>query len=282
MSLKIINGSLKAGEKLLLNQVSASFETGCFTAILGENGAGKSSLLNAISGLLNLHGGAVEYNGKNVLDIEAECLARTRSVLPQHSELSFPLKAIEVVRLALSFSTLSTSAQTKILEKSLVQFHAAHLKERDYLTLSGGEKQRIHLARVVSQLLAHQSTSPDKPQFVLLDEPVTALDVHQQLQTLTSVRALCKDIDVAAIAILHDVNLAAMFCDRIILMKDSEIRYSGRPEEIINAQVMRDIFNIDALIQPHPVSKTPFYIPTGSSILNSDLRSKPQEQVLIK
>ncbi len=257
MSIEAKNVSMMINEKPLLTNVSLSCEPGTVLGIIGENGAGKSTLLNALAGLTPPTRGETRLNGTSLAQLSVRSMSKVRAVLPQNSELSFPLDAIEVVRLALSLSTYPPESQDKLLSDCMERFNVLALAERNYLTLSGGERQRVQLARVTAQLLCQNNQTS---QYLLLDEPISALDLYQQYQTLQSIRQLAKN-GVGVIAILHDLNLASLYCDHIAILKNGELLNVGTPGDVITQSSIMKAFNIDVTMQQHPDTHTPYLTP---------------------
>ena len=257
MSLLLQDVSIRVGDKQLLSEVTLQCEPGSVLGIIGENGAGKSTLLNAMAGLSSPSSGHVSINGNTLHDESPASLAKVRAVLPQSSELSFPLAAVEVVRLALSLSSYPLHQQDGLLKHCLDRFDVLDLAERNYLTLSGGEKQRVQLARVTAQLLCHKHTDT---QFLLLDEPISALDLYQQYQTLDSIRELA-DSGIGIVTILHDLNLASLYCDRIAILKNGRLIANGQPDQVLTETTIQSAFKLDVRVEPHPDTHTPFLTP---------------------
>ena len=187
MTLRANKLTVSFGDKVILNQLDFICKAGEITAIVGENGAGKSTLLNCLSGTLNFDGD-IHLNGHSIKAMSISQQSQYRAVLPQHSTLNFPLDVREIVRLALSLSTLSRDDQEAIIHDSLNLVDALQFIDRSYLELSGGEKQRVQIARVLAQLRAYDH---EESRFLLLDEPTSALDLKHQYATLKMLRELC-------------------------------------------------------------------------------------------
>ncbi|MEO0367262.1 MAG: heme ABC transporter ATP-binding protein [Pseudomonadota bacterium] len=260
MSLSLENGSVIVNNKELLRDVSISCGKGQLVCILGENGAGKSTLLNAVAGQRPLSGGQVLLDGEPIETFTSRELAQRRAVLPQSVELTFPLDVAEVVRLALCFAPISLDTQDVLIEQCLKTFSVSHLIERNYLNLSGGEKQRVQLARVVAQIRANQLHYDRVHQYLLLDEPIAALDLHQQYTALKAIKELCDD-GLCVVAILHDLNIASLFADTIYILKGGQLLSSGSPKAVISEDNIKAAFSLDAVIKPHPEIDTPMVIP---------------------
>jgi len=260
MSLKMNSVSVYASGTRLISNISMECETGSVVGILGENGAGKSTVLNSLSGANVPDAGRVTLSDQLISRYSLTELASRRAVLPQSSDLSFPLNAIEVVRLALSMASYPYQKQDALLMRCLNQFGVSHLADRSYPNLSGGEKQRIQLARVLAQLKCHSSNERTDDQFLLLDEPISALDLHQQFKTMRHIRELTKD-GIGVVVILHDLNLASMFCDHLIILKEGTLLTQGTPHDVITTNTINQAFDIDVDIALHPDTRTPFLTP---------------------
>ncbi len=251
------NVTVKASGKTLLSNLNLRCESGQVLGVVGENGAGKSTLLNTLAGLTKPKNGHVSINGNDIEYESAAELAKLRAVLPQNSDLSFPLSAIEVVRLGMSLGSLATNDQEQLMIRCLREFDAEHLSNRNYLSLSGGEKQRVQLARVIAQL---RCQSHNDPKYLLLDEPISALDLYQQYQTLQSLQSLASS-GIGVIAILHDLNIASLFCDQVAVLKNGELIAWSTPDQVITEEIVNRAFNIEATIQSHPDKDTPYITP---------------------
>lgn len=260
MSLSTKNLSVNVAGKKILDDVTLTCRSGEITAIVGENGAGKSTLMNCLSGSLD-YDGCVFLNGRPIKQMSLSEQAQYRAVLPQNSTLNFPLDVREIVRLALSLSALSNGEQDEIIEYSLALVDALKFIDRPYLRLSGGEKQRVQLARVLAQLRAYDH---EESRFLLLDEPTSALDLKHQYATLKMLHLLC-DIksarDIGALIVLHDLNLASLYCDRVLLLKNGKLVKHDVPKVVFQGRNIRDAFGIDVFIDAHPDTNQPFIIP---------------------
>ena len=258
MSIRVKNLNVAVGDKRLLSDINVDCYEGKFVGVIGANGAGKSTLLNVMAGLSIPSSGSVSIDDNDIYKHSVDQLSKRRAVLPQHSDLSFPLNAIEVVRLAVSLSTLNVKQQNDLLIDCMWRFNTLHLAKQNYLTLSGGERQRVQLARVTAQLFANQAEH--KHQYLLLDEPISALDLYQQYQTLEALKVLTKE-GTGIIAVLHDLNLASLYCDHLIVLHNSRISTQGIPQEVINENNLKNAFNVDVWLQPHPDTQTPCITP---------------------
>ncbi len=260
MSLLAENVSVKIGSQVILDDLSFECQPGEITAVVGKNGAGKSTLMNCLSGISNYEG-EILLNGEPLVTMAITEQAKYRAVLPQQSTLNFPLDVREVVRLALSLSKLNHAAQEAIIKHSLSLVGALSFIDRGYLSLSGGEKQRVQVARVLAQLRAYEH---DCNRFLLLDEPTSALDLKHQYATLTMLRELCKNTHgsgLGVIIILHDLNLASLYCDKVLLLNDGKLVRHDTPSHVFEPARINQAFGIDVLIHGHPDTDSPYLMP---------------------
>ncbi len=231
------------GRKALLAEASLSLGQGELVAIVGPNGAGKSTLLRLLAGEIGPSRGTVSLDGKPLAAWNRRALARRRAVLPQSSSLSFPFAVSEIVLLgrAPHSGGIETPADRAIARHALEATGIGELAARLYPSLSGGERQRVHLARVLAQLM----TAPGQfaPGLLLLDEPVTSLDPRHQHAALALARAFVA-AGGGALAILHDVNLAARYADRVIVLAGGRIVAEGSPAEALSPAVLDPVFEM--------------------------------------
>lgn len=259
------NISLSLGKRPILNEVSLTLARGELVIILGPNGAGKSTLLKTLTGDLLPDSGSITFDGRPLADIAAPELATARAVLSQSLTLSFPFTVLEVVRLGLEAarSRRDRNETFRLLPKALATVGLKGFEGRLYQELSGGEQQRVHLARVLCQAWAGR---PDGSAFLLLDEPVSNLDIRHQLQTLEAVRRHVESGG-GALMILHDINLAALYADRLVMMADGRIRREGAPRDILDRPAIRDVYGVDMPVATAQESGRPF------ALLNRPARS---------
>ncbi|MEH6765812.1 MAG: heme ABC transporter ATP-binding protein [Aequorivita antarctica] len=241
------NITYRIGNKTILKDISVCFEAGKINLILGPNGAGKSTLVKVICNQLKPQEGGVFYEGIDIRNTSVGELAKVRAVLSQNTELAFPLKVKEVVTMGRypHFSVNPTSKDEKAVQEAMEFFDVSEMADRDYLTLSGGEKQRVHFARVVSQIWY---PSENGCRYLVLDEPLTFLDVHYQFQFMHKLRELLKQKDLVIVGVVHDLNLAAKFADHLILLNNGELLASGSKEEVLNAENMKTAYRLEPVI----------------------------------
>ena len=236
--------------RTLVKQVDLRLHSGELLAIVGPNGAGKSTLCGILAGDLAPTAGEVELCGRPVRGAKPAALARLRAMLSQHTLLRFPFTALEVALMGrhphIPRWRSATEDDYATVEDAMRNVQVWHLAGRIYSTLSGGEQRRVSIARVLAQ---------DTP-VLLLDEPSASLDIgHQQL-----VMALCRrlaDEGRAVLAVLHDLNLAGAFADRVMVMSEGKAVAAGTPEEALRPELLSAVFNQDVLVIPHPQTNKP-------------------------
>ncbi len=236
--------NFQAGGRLLLEGVSCRIEPGKVVALVGPNGAGKTTLLRVLSGELTPHAGSVTLNGEGIDQYSATRLALHRAVLPQSSTLAFPFLVEDVVLMgrAPHVQGHETARDIQIAREAMQNVEVEHLVGRNYLTLSGGEKQRVHLARVLAQLLG----APE-PHYLLLDEPIANLDLAHQCQLMRLLRKQAR-AGAGIFIILHDLNFAARYADEVIILAKGKKVASGLPTEVLNEALLREVFAIETHI----------------------------------
>lgn len=246
------------GRAEVLRGASLAVAPGEVVAVLGPNGAGKSTLLAVLAGTLRPQRGAAVLEGRALGDWRPRDLALRRAVLPQHSELAFGFDVLEVVLLGRSphAGTTTRAADLAVAEACLAEAEVAHLAGRDYTTLSGGERQRVQLARVLAQIGYPRQSGDGEGRYLLLDEPTASLDPAHQHATLRTARRVAGE-GAGVLAILHDLNLAAMYADRLVVLSRGEVAASGRAAEVITEELVRDAFDLPVHVTRHPTRGCP-------------------------
>ena len=252
--LRADNVSLKIGSNQILNEVSLMVKPGEFLCLLGPNGAGKSSLVQLMTGERMPSQGQASLDGRLISDFKPMELARRRGVLSQHTELSFAFTAAEVVSLGLADGIREPELEYWALD----QVGLADRGHQSYPTFSGGEQQRIHLARVLLQLRSGQVKG--ETQYLILDEPTASLDLAFQHHVLGLARKLA-ETGLGVMAVLHDINQAIRYADRVTILKQGQIAVNGNPKEVISADRVGDIYGLEVHILNHPESGLPYILP---------------------
>lgn len=232
---------LRHGRNLLLADVSLHVKAGTVHAILGPNGAGKTSLLRVLAGELQPDDGYIEYAGRQLSQWSAAQLAAVRAVLPQYSTLEFAFSVREVVALGRPMdSRREPQTEKSIIEDVLVAVQAERLAERNYLELSGGERARVQLARVLAQIWV---TPASLPRCLLLDEPTAHLDIAHQHHCLRLARQLATQ-GMSVVAILHDPNLVLRYADTATLLEAGRVAAQGRTADVLNGETLSRVYGI--------------------------------------
>lgn len=235
--------SVKRGSNLVLDDVSLDVEYGKIIALVGPNGAGKSTLLSAMSGDLEPCAGTVELNGADLQSYSPQQLARKRSVLLQANNVSFAFTVHDVVQMGRTPWTKTSDEETdeRLTEQAMHDADVEHLAARSYQALSGGEKARSSLARVLAQ----------DTNIVLLDEPTASLDLRHQEDVMVVARRLA-DSGRAVAVVLHDLSLAAAWADEIAMIAKGRLVHHGTPAEVITADTVKDVYGIDVHVMNDP------------------------------
>lgn len=256
MAIQAQNISVHLAGFNLLREIDLSIESGQVTAVVGPNGAGKSSLLKVLTGELRPTAGEVVINGKALGHWSSRDKANILAVLPQHSELNFPFTASEVVALGRIPHQTGYKKDQQIINDALQLVDADYLQKRLYTEMSGGEKQRVQLARVLVQIW---NPSPLGQQFLVLDEPTSAFDLSHQLMTLKIVKNLAAK-GIGVLMVLHDLNLASRCADNLVVLNQGAIAAQGSPQDVLSETLVNSVFGVKAVISNHPVSHTPMVI----------------------
>jgi iron complex transport system ATP-binding protein len=247
--------SMAIGRATLVEAIDLRIEGGEMVAIAGPNGAGKSTLLRLLSGDLRATRGEVRLKGRELRSYPARELALHRAMLSQHVSVTFPFTVEEVVHMGAGDH--SRAAARRLADAALREVGLDDFRHRKLPTLSGGEQQRAHFARVLVQLACGEAAHG--PGLLLLDEPTSSLDLRHQIELVETARQRARN-GTAVIAILHDLNLAMRFADRIILLHRGRLTIDGGPRDTVTADIIRRIFEVDAPIQ-YTSEGTPFLLP---------------------
>jgi len=243
---------IRGGRPILVRQ-SLSLKPRELNVVLGPNGAGKSTLLRVLTGELHPDEGHVLYDGSPLSELDPAQIARRRAVLAQGSSLNFDFTAYEVVLLGRipHLSGWESARDRQACDEALEAVEMATFRNRKYPSLSGGEQQRIHIARVLAQLDAGRGPEGEDGSpsaWLFLDEPTSALDLRHQHAVLRLVRRLAHEHGLGVMAILHDLNLALRYADHVLLLSEGRLVASGPPSETLTRDHIADVHGVEAEI----------------------------------
>ncbi|NLS15414.1 heme ABC transporter ATP-binding protein [Rhizobium sp. P40RR-XXII] len=253
----VSNLSVRLSGKAVVQDISFTAEAGTLTAICGPNGSGKTTTMKAVSGEL-AYRGSVQINGTEIGKLEAWQLAEMRGVLPQASSISFPFTVREIVRMGLTSGRNRQPEQAdRTAAEALAAVDLGGFEGRFYQELSGGEQQRVQLARVLCQI--PEPVIDGMPCWLLLDEPVSSLDISHQLTIMTLARQFCRRGG-GVIAVMHDLNLTALFADRMILLKNGRLQAEGAVKDVLTDRHLQDVFGCNLQVNRIPADGAPFVL----------------------
>ncbi|BDY28765.1 ABC transporter ATP-binding protein [Mycolicibacterium mageritense] len=230
--------SWSVGGTLVVDGVSLLVHEGETLGLLGPNGAGKSSLLRLLAGLRRPTGGAVLLNGTSLAQHRRRDVAQRIAVVEQQVSTDIELTVEQIVRLGRiphrGVWSGVTEADDRAVERALDQTGTATMRHRDWRTLSGGEQQRVQIARALAQ----------EPRELLLDEPTNHLDIRHQFELL----ALIRELPVTSVVTLHDLTLAALFCDRLVVLAGGRVAAAGSPAEVLTPELISTVYGVQARV----------------------------------
>ena len=238
----------------ILQDISGTIAAGQWVGILGPNGAGKSTLLRILAGVLPPSSGRVVFEDRPLQSWPVLERAQRLAFVPQRTELTFPFQVREVVAMGrtpyLRRWQNESQADERIVNAVMTQTETRHLADRDVLTLSGGELQRVTLARALAQ----------QPQYLLLDEPTASLDLRHQFEVIEILEGLVSH-GVTVLTAVHDLNLAARVCGTLILLRDGQVYAIGTPQEVLTAEIIHAVYEVDVVLQHNAATATLQIIP---------------------
>ena len=252
------------GSKQILHGIDFVARPGEVTAIVGPNGSGKTTFLKALSGEMTCRG-AVTMNGRDLRDLKPWQAAGMRAVLPQATSLSFPFTVREIVRLGVvgGRSGAMAGEEDRLPERALARVDLDGFAGRFYQELSGGEQQRVQLARVLCQVWA--PVLEGEPRWLFLDEPVSSLDIKHQLVIMKIAREFAERGG-GVITILHDLNLTSMFADQVTVISRGRVAEAGRPVDVFTDEMIQQVFECRLRVGVLPAGDAPFVLPQSASL----------------
>jgi len=240
----------------VLRGVTAHIARGEVLGLLGPNGAGKSTLLRCMDRVLTLTQGVILVDGRKVANIPLRELAKLVTHVPQDAARAFPHCVFELVLLGrrAKMGLRPREQDLEAVRESLRWFNLEELAWRNVNELSGGERQRVMLAWALAA----------EPRVLLLDEPTSSLDLRYQLGVLATLRELARHRQITTVMAMHDINLAARFCDRLILLKSGVVHAMGSPVQVLTPENIREVYSVDAVVRLH--GGTPYVIPWSDEV----------------
>lgn len=257
--LKATGLAKKLGHRWVLKDISLEVKAGEILGIIGPNGSGKSTLLSILSGEEKPDQGNVQFQGKPLHEVPLQDRARQLAVLIQEQVSNLSFTAEEIVLMGRHPYHRSffgpTPEDEQIVCRVMEETETRNMKHHRFTELSGGERQRVSIARVMAQ----------EPKLLMLDEPTTYLDVHYQLAVLDRLKGWQKESSLTVIIVLHDLNLAAQYCDSLLVLKDGRQVRNGTIKQVIEPQLVEEVYGIKPVIVNHPILHIPQVLLTANS-----------------
>jgi len=241
--------------KFVLKDINFELKNKEILGIIGPNGSGKTTLLRAISKIIKPQAGQIIFEGKDIKKTGLNELAKKMAVVTQFSESYFNMTAEEIVQLGRTpfhsrLQFLETGQDEKIVEQAMLLTETFNLKNRPILELSGGERQLVFIARAIVQ----------QPELLVLDEPTAHLDIAHQIRILDLTKKLNTDFGLTVMMVLHDLNLASEYCDRIMLLNNGNMHKIGTPSEVLTYQIIEEVYKTVVVVEKNPISQKPYVL----------------------
>lgn len=249
--IQVTDVSFRYKEVRALRGISFEVRRGEFLGVIGPNGSGKTTLIRVIDGILAPERGEVSISGAAIRGMRRRDIARLVAVVPQDLPLVFPYRAIEIVMMGrsphLGVLRFEGESDLEIVRGAMEMTDTAPLADRSMDSLSGGERQRVLIARALAQ----------EPEVILLDEPTAFLDIRHQAEFFGLMKGLNRERGLTVLAVTHDINLAAAYCDRIMLLREGRIHTLGVPGEVITETNIREAYETDVMVDANPLNGLP-------------------------
>jgi iron complex transport system ATP-binding protein len=266
--IRVSNISFRYVEEWVLKNISFDVKKGEFLGIIGPNGSGKTTLLKSLNRTLTIGKGDVFINGTNIKDTNRRELARIVGMVPQETSLVFPFTVLEVVLMGrapyLGRLSFEGEKDYAIARDAMEMTDTLSFATRSINELSGGERQRVLIARALAQ----------QPQIILLDESTAYLDIKHQIAFFDLIKTLNREEGLTVVAVTHDVNLASIFCDRVMLLSKGAVHCIGTPGDIITEPNIKEVYEADVLVDTNPQTGLPRVTLLASSLSDKGRRSK--------
>ncbi len=251
IKLEMQNATLAYGHKVVVTDMTFQVMPGEMVGIVGPNGCGKSTIIKALSHVISPRSGKILLDGKDISRIPRRDLARLVGVVPQMSLLPSAFTAFEIVLMGrnphLGLLQYEGPEELATAWQAMERTSTQHLAERRVSELSGGEIQGIVITRVLVQ----------EAKAILLDEPTANLDIGRQVEILGLIKSMCRENNLTVLAALHDLNLAAQYCDRLLLINNGRIHAEGTPKEVITPRNIKEVYGTEGCVYTHPVNDLP-------------------------
>jgi len=237
-----------------LDNINLSINSGEMVGLLGPNGSGKTTLIKLASGILKPTQGEIRLDGSDLSQLSRKATARSIAVVPQHFHIAFAFTTSEIVMLGrtpfLEAFAGETETDRQLVTNALERVGISELGQRRFDELSGGERQKVILAMALTQ----------QPKLLLLDEPTVHLDITHQVEILELVRSLNVTQGLTVVAAIHDLNLASLYFDRLILLKEGRVWADGTPAQVLTEAKIREVFSTSVRVEPHPTTGVPHIV----------------------
>ena len=258
--IELDNVSLGYDHRAILYNVSIKAGPGHVLGLVGPNGSGKSTLIKGMTRVIDLFSGHILIDGRDIRTVKRDELARLVATVPQSPALPSAFTAFEVVLMGrtphLGLLRYEGGRDLAIAWQAMEATHTRSFAERRVGELSGGERQRLIIARALTQ----------QPKAMLLDEPTANLDINHQVEILNLVKSLCREQSLTVIIALHDLNLAAQYCDWMVMLNGGKVHVEGTPLDILTAQNIKSVYGAEVYVYPHPINKLPTTLITASPL----------------
>lgn len=255
MGIQVKNLEIRYGDKIAVKDANIQIYDGEIVTIIGPNGSGKSTLIKAMSRCLKPKNGEILLDGMNINKIPTKVISRKMAILPQVKNVSGDITVETLVSYGryphLNFGQRLKKHDYDAIDWAIEKTGLMDIKTQNVITLSGGERQRAWIAMALAQ----------KPEILILDEPTTFLDISYQLEVLELVKELNQSLGITVVMVLHDLNQAARYSDNIYVLNEGQICKYGEPSNIINPELLKDIFRIEAHVYEDKVNSCPYFIP---------------------